>query len=183
MTQVILTLQVQDEIARLTQDSQVDAKLLEEFACFVIQSSEQKSRQTDETLKIIKLKQAVYSRFNVTDTYELKKSGAFKMATDGMGKLNFRLKRTWELLYRKFIGILPHEKEKEGYACINGIDVFQYFKPWQVFGLDPKTATKADVKASYYQLSKLYHPDNLETGDRKVFEQLDAMYKSIIAGF
>ncbi|MDY7021382.1 MAG: DnaJ domain-containing protein [Cyanobacteriota bacterium] len=183
MVQEVLTPQVQSEIIRIAQFKEIDAKLLEEFAYFVIQSSEQKSSQTTQALQIDELKQAVYERFNVKNTPELKKSGAFNMATDGMDELDFRLKQTWEMLYRKFVGILPHEANQSGYGCINGINVFQYFKPWQVFGLDPKIATKDDIKASYYQLSKIYHPDNIETGDRKVFEQIETMYKSIIAGF
>ncbi len=43
---------------------------------------------------------------------ELKKSGAFKMATDGMDTLNLRVKDEWEKLYRKFIGILPGEENQ-----------------------------------------------------------------------
>jgi hypothetical protein len=183
MVQVVLTPQVQNEIVRLSQVRQVDAKLLEEFAYFVIQSSKKETSQPVKPLKIKALKQAVYNRFGVNDTSKLKQSGAFKMATDGIGKLDFRLKQTWELLYRKFVGILPYEKNQNGYGCINGINVFEYFKPWQVFELDPKTSTKDDVKASYYRLSKIYHPDNLETGDREIFEQIEAMYESIIAGF
>lgn len=183
MAQVVLAPQVQSEIVRLAQVRQIDAKLLEEFAYFVIQSSEQKSSRGAQPLTIGELKKAVYERFNAKDTPELKKSGSFNMATDGMDKLDFRLKQNWEILYRKFVGVLPHEKNQEGYGCINGINVFKYFKPWQVFGLDPKTATREDIKASYYQLSKIYHPDNLETGDREVFEQIEATYKSIIAGF
>jgi hypothetical protein len=162
---------------------QLDAKLLEEFAYLVLQSSEQKPKRKVQALKLDELKQSVYERFNVSDTSHLKKSGAFKMATDGMDKLDFRLKKTWETLYRQFVGILPNEEHEEGYGCINGINIFKYFKPWQVFGLDPKVATKEDVKNSYYQLSKIYHPDNSETGDREIFEQVEAMYKSIIAGF
>jgi len=183
MAQVVLVSQVQTEIVRLAQVRQVDAKLLEEFAYFVLHSSEKKSQKTVQSLKIGELKQAVYERFSATDTPELKQSGAFKMATDGMNKLDFRLKQTWETLYREFVGILPNEENQEGYGCINGINVFKYFKPWQVFRLDPKTATKDAIKTSYYQLSKIYHPDNSETGDREVFEQLETMYKSIIAGF
>ena len=183
MAPLLLNQRVQDEIVRLSRVRQVDAKLLEEFAYFVIQTSKPKSRLTGTPLKIGELKQAVYDRFSVKNTKELRKSGAFKMATDGMEKLDFNLKSTWEMLYRKFVGILPGEENQQGYGCINGINVFNYFKPWQVFGLDPKKATKDDVKAAYYRLNKIYHPDNKETGDREIFERLETMYKSILAGF
>lgn len=181
MAQVVLAPQVQTEIVRLAQVRQIDANLLEEFAYFVLESSKQTPPRSVKPLKINDLKQAVYKRFGVTSTPELKKSGAFKMATDGMEKLDFRLKKTWEMLYRKFVGILPNEENQEGYGCVNGVNIFKYFKPWQVFGLNPKTATKNDIKSAYYQLSKIYHPDNRETGDREVFEQIEAMYESIIA--
>ncbi|MBD2776825.1 J domain-containing protein [Iningainema tapete] len=104
------------------------------------------------------------------------------MATDGMSPLDLRLKATWEMLYRKFVDILPDEENQQGYGCINGVNIFNYFKPWQVFSLDPKTATKDDLKKSYYHLCKIYHPDNPETGDRHIFEQIELMYKSVIAG-
>ncbi len=183
MTNVVLNPQVQDEIVRLAKVEQVDIKLLEEFAYFIVQSTERKTKREKNLLKIDHLKKSICERFNVKNTNELKKSGAFKMATDGMEKTDFRLKSTWEMLYRKFIGILPDEDRQQGYGCINGINVFQYFKPWQVFELDPKTSTKDDIKTSYYKLSKIYHPDNPETGDREVFEKIDIMYKSIIAVF
>jgi len=183
MAQATLTPQVKDEITRLSETNKVDAKLLEEFAYFVVKNSDQKSDKTVKPLSIDELKTAIYNRFRVKNTDELKRSGAFKMATEGMEKLNFRFKSSWELMYRKFIGILPHEQNQEGYGCINGIDVFQYFKPWQVFDLDPKTATKDDIKKAYYRLSKIYHPDNPETGDRQIFEQIEIMYKSIVVVF
>lgn len=183
MAQVILTPQVQDEITRLSKAGQVDAKLLEEFAYFVVQSSQKKPSQSSNPLNVNDLKQAIYQRFNVKNTSELSRTGAFRMATEGMDKLDFRARSSWEVLYRKFVGVLPEEKDQQGYGCINGINVFQYFKPWQVFGLNPKTANKEDIRTAYYNLAKVYHPDNLETGDRAIFEKIEVMYKSIIAGF
>ncbi len=183
MAPLVLNQQVQEEILRLSRVSQVDAKLLEEFAYLIIETSKLKNKVTNKSLKINELKQAIYHRFNAKNTHELRKSGAFIMATDGMDKLDLRLKPTWQMLYRKFIGIIPEEKNQQGYGCINGIDIFNYFKPWQVFGLEPKTTTKDDVKKAYYQLSKIYHPDNAATGARAIFERIDIMYKSINAGF
>ncbi|NJK99630.1 MAG: J domain-containing protein [Spirulinaceae cyanobacterium RM2_2_10] len=183
MARAVLTPKVQSEIVRLTQAKHIDARLLEEFAYFVIQSSELKTGQATQPLKTDEIKQAIFERFNVQDTAGLKKSGAFLMATDGMEKLDFRLRENWEMLYRKLIGILPSEQDQVGYGCINGVNVFEYFKPWSVFDLDPQKATQEDVKTSYRKLAKVYHPDNPETGDRAIFEQLEIMYKSIVAGF
>ncbi|WP_071517913.1 J domain-containing protein [Geitlerinema sp. PCC 9228] len=132
-------------------------------------------------LKLDELKKAIYNYFDVKNTEELRKSKHFQMATDGMEKLNLKKKESWEILYRKFIGILPNEQNEEGYGCINGIDIFKYSRPWQVFGLDPKTSSVEDVKRAYYKLSKIYHPDK-ETGDRAIFERLEKMYRSLVEG-
>jgi hypothetical protein len=134
-------------------------------------------------MKLTDLKGVIYDHFNVNSTLDLKKSGAFQMATDGMEKFDFRLISTWKMFYRKWIGILPDEENQQGYGCINGVNIFNYFKPWQVFSLDSKTATEEDVKNAYKKLAKIYHPDNIETGDRAMFERLDIMYKSILARY
>lgn len=211
MATIPLTPKVQEEITKLSQKSQnhpINPNDLEQFALLVIQDydrilktkSENLSKIQEITekydralktpsekflknkeLKITEIKEAIYKRFNVEDTDELKKSEQFKMATDGMDKLNFNQKQTWEMLYRKWIDILPDETNEEGYGCINGIDIFKYFRPWQVFNLDSKTATQDDIKTAFRQLSKIYHPDNQETGDRKIFERLTQMSDSLIA--
>jgi hypothetical protein len=125
------------------------------------------------------IKERIYKYFEVKDTNSLKESGLFQLATSSMGKLNFSKKETWENLYRKFIDILPHEQWETGYGCINGINIFNYNRPWQVFDLDPQKATIQDIKKAYYRLSKIYHPDNLETGDDKIFKRLTNYYKSL----
>lgn len=132
-------------------------------------------------LLLREIKQAVYRRFRVNSTEELKESGLFQMATDGMKNLNFKLTSTWKMLYRKWIDILPNEVDQQGYGCINGINIFQYFRPWKVFGLNGKTATKKELKSAYYRLAKIYHPDNQKTGDREIFERIGIMYQSCVA--
>lgn len=191
---------IENEISRLSELHNIDSSVLGEFAQFVIKnvaakqtaksakptkaakSSKQpkSSKLADASdLSMTDLRNAVYQHFGVKDTTKLKKSGSFKMATDGMGDLDFRLKETWEVLYRKFIGFLPGEESQEGYGCINGIDIFKYFKPWDVFGLNSKTASPEDVKQAYRNLSKTYHPDIPKTGDAKIFDRINTMYKSI----
>lgn len=133
-------------------------------------------------LKIKDLKKAIHNYFNVSNTQELKQLKNFEMATDGIGKLDFRTKETWKKLYRKWIGILPDERDEHHYGCINGIDIFKYSRPWEIFNLDPKTSGPEDIKKAFRKLSKIYHPDIPKTGDRKIFERLTQMYNSVLPG-
>ncbi len=180
-----LTPKVKEEITKLSQKSQKSEtfskaqELTENYDRILKTPSEKPSKI--QPLKLQDLKEAIYKHFGVKNTDELKKSERFKMATDGMGKLNFTPKQTWEKLYRKWIDILPNETNEQGYGCINGINIFNYSRPWDVFNLDYETATQDDIKTAFRQLSKIYHPDNQETGDRKIFERLTQMYNSLIA--
>ncbi len=176
---------VKNEIAKLSSQHTIEPTILESFAQFVIEYHKKKD-PVAKTVKIkpltlTQIKSAIYQHFNVKNTTELRKSGAFRMATDGMTNLNLSLKEGWEILYRKFVGILPGEEHQEGYGCINGVNIFNYFRPWQVFGLDPQVASLQDIKSAYYRLSKIYHPDNQDTGDARIFDNLTIMYKSITA--
>jgi hypothetical protein len=191
MITIISLPQVEEEINRIShlpQDSSITPeKLREELEKLVnLTIKEVNGQQSQSTpqksLKLTQLKEAICKYFEVANTEQLKKSDRFKMATDGMDKLNFSKKETWEIFYRKWIDILPEEQNQEGYGCINGIDIFKYHRPWQIFGLDRKTATEEDLKKAYHQLSKIYHPDIQETGDREIFERLEKMYKSLIMG-
>lgn len=166
-------------IQELSLTEGIDSQLLEEFALFVL---ENKRVKRPKPLSMNQLKTAVFSHFEVKNTTALRKSSSFKMATDGMDKLNLRLKQSWEVLYRQFVGVLPGEASEVGDSCINGIDIFKYFQPWKVFGLDAKSASNDDIKQAYRKLSKQYHPDNIESGDARMFERINTMYQSIAAG-
>ena len=179
MTVKSLNSTILNEIASLSQSENVDAHLLEQFALFVLKN--QKAKRP-KSLSMNQLKDAVLNYFEVKNTTALRKSGAFKMATDGMDKLNLRLKESWETLYRQFVGVLPGEGSQVGDTCINGIDIFKYFQPWKVFGLDAKTASDEDIKRAYRSLSKQYHPDNTQSGNSRMFDRINSMYQSISAG-
>lgn len=188
MAKIINLPQVEEEIKRISHLSQdfsiTPEKLSEKLVNLTTKEFNGKKSQSapQKSLKMPQLKEVIYKYFEVSDTDKLKESDRFKMATDGMGKLNLSKKETWEMLYRKWIDILPEEQNQEGYGCINGIDIFKYNRPWQIFGLDGKTATEEDLKKAYRRLSKIYHPDNQETGNRGIFERLEKMYKSLIMG-
>ena len=190
MTTQPLTSQVQAEITRLSQLHNVEPNVFQEFALLVLASATSQKKPTKgKTSKVKKikpltlpqLKAAVLGYFEAKDAKAMQRSGTYKMATDGMESLNFSYKASWEVLYRKFIGVLPNELDQEGYGCINGINIFEYSRPWDTFGLNPKTATTDDIKQSYRSLSKVYHPDNAETGDAKIFDRLNTLYRSICA--
>lgn len=188
MAAIINLPQVEEEIHRISHLPQASSVTPENLRGKLVnltieEVNGQKSQSTPQKpLKLTQLKEAIYKYFEVLNTDQLRKSDRFKMATDGIDKLDFSKKETWEILYRKWIDILPEEQNQEGYGCINGINIFKYSRPWQIFGLDGKTATEEDLKKAYRQLSKIYHPDNQETGDQEIFERLERMYKSLITG-
>ena len=167
-----------ERIQLLSQSEGISANILEEFALFVLDNRRAKK---PKKLSMNELKEAVFAHFEVKNTTALRKSNAFKMATDGMEKFNLRLKSSWETLYRKFVGTLPGEEAEIGNACINGIDIFKYFKPWKVFGLDASTASEDEIKQAYRALSKQYHPDNKKSGNVRIFDRINVMYQSISA--
>lgn len=176
---------IREEIISISNQYKVDTAVLENFAQFVIAKHKLKDPKPPKPPKVKKLtlsqlKGAIYEYFKVKTTPALKKSGEFLMATDGM-EFNLSNRSGWETLYRTFIGILPEEEWEIGEGCINGINIFKYAYPWRVFELDPKTATKEEIRTAYGKLSKIYHPDAGATGNAAIFERLTILYKSLVA--
>lgn len=183
---------IQLEIQRLVDAYGYESKVLESFATFVQNQVKPAKRKSTKTIKKIKkakgltlaqLKQALFDKFEVSDIKTLKQNSQFQLATSGLENINFSKKDSLEILYRRLIGVLPHEDGEEGPSCINGINIFNYDMPWRVFGLNPKIATTEDIKTAYRNLSKIYHPDNRETGDPKIFDRLTTFYKSLTETF
>lgn len=126
---------------------------------------------------------AVLKAFNVKTTSALLANQEFQMSTAGDKPRTFKgqnAQEEWRQLYRRFVAVPRDERGlEEGGSVINGIDVLKNFRPWVVFGLDPKTATKADVDKAFRRLARKHHPD--AGGDRQVFEKLVSMKNSIKA--
>ncbi|NJM68367.1 MAG: molecular chaperone DnaJ [Acaryochloris sp. RU_4_1] len=147
---------VRAEIAKVASEQGIEISVLEHFAEFVIANYRKKTpapkKPKVKKLTLAQVKSAVLAFFEVSDTKTLKKAPRFVMGTN---RQNIKLtgKAGWQALYRQFIGILPGEENETGYGCINGINIFNYALPWRAFGLDPKTATTAQVKTAYRNLS------------------------------
>lgn len=123
-------------------------------------------------------KKAVLDKFGCKNATELRKNKTFAMSMTGE-EISLKTKDDWMRLYRRWVAVPEDERNKSGPTCINGIDVLENFRPWHVFGLDPKQATAEDVKASFRNLAKVHHPD--AGGDPRVFERLQKMRDSVLA--
>jgi len=123
-------------------------------------------------------KKAVLKKFGCKGAAELRKNKMFIMSITGE-TVNLKTKAAWMKLYRRWVAVPESERNREGPTCINGIDVLENFRPWHVFGLDPKVATAKDVKTSFRKLVKTHHPD--VGGDPRVFERLGKMRDSVLA--
>ena len=131
-----------------------------------------------KTMSMAAAKTAVLSNFGCKTVTELKRNKNFLMSMTGE-EISLKTKADWMKLYRRWVGVPIEEREMTGPTCINGIDVLENFRPWHVFGLNSKTASKEDVKLSFRNLAKLHHPD--VGGNPRVFERLQKMRDSVLA--
>ncbi|MFN5516083.1 MAG: J domain-containing protein [Cyanobacteriota bacterium] len=164
---------IDGEIVKIIQEKGYYKEVLDYFANFIIEGP-------DKRLNCNQLKLAIYEHFGVKDKESLMKSSSFRMATDGIKNINFSRIESLENIYRKIIGVLPHERYEVGYGCINGNNIFKYSLPWRIFCVNPRTVTKEKLKSAYRELAKIYHPDNLKTGDKDIFHRLQILYESVI---
>lgn len=125
------------------------------------------------------VKNKVLAHFQCKTVTQLRKDKNFQLSMTGE-EVTLKTKDDWLVLYRRFIGIPANERNLEdGPTVINGIDVLQHFRPWVVFGLDPKTATADEVREAFRRLIQQHHPDH--GGDPRVAERLQTMKDSILA--
>ena len=97
-------------------------------------------------MSISQIKQKVSNSWGKANYKELKKDKGWMQYHKSSG-LNGSLRKTWEIYYREWVNLPADEKNLPSRKnVINGIDIFQNFRPWEAFNLDRKTATKEDVK-------------------------------------
>lgn len=122
----------------------------------------------------------VLGYFRVKSVAALKQNKNFQQSMAGDPENPLKSKEDWLKLYRRFIRVPANERNlPDGPTVINGIDVIKNFRPWVVFGLDPKTATADDVRAAFRKLLIKHHPD--QGGDPRMPERLKTMRDSLLA--
>lgn len=176
-----------DRAAELADRYGIDQQVFLEFAQFSrsekvstkAKGSTSKQPAKVKPLTLAQLKSGVCKAFHCSTVAQLKKLEGFKVAIEGRD-YDLRLKQPWLELYRQWVGVPPDERNEVGPSCINGIDVLKNFRPWIVFGLDPKKATVEDIKSSFRQLAKEHHPD--AGGNPEVFLKLQQMRDSLLFG-
>ena len=171
--------QVDVLIHALIDSSDISYELLLEFAT-KINGAPFKPAPTKKAkpMTLAATKKAVLQKFDCKTVAELRKNKTFTMSMTGE-EISLKSKADWMKLYRRWVSVPESERNQAGPTCINGIDVLENFRPWHVFGLDPKVATAEDVKTSFRQLAKTHHPD--AGGDARVFERLQKMRDSVLA--
>jgi hypothetical protein len=164
---------VQKRIEEILAAGPVDEKTLLEFAEFI-----HGKPFPEPVLNLAQLKAEVCKVFGCENAKQLRQSSEFNLAMAGRS-FDLKTKADWQKLYREWVGVPQVERNRSGVTCINGIDVLENFRPWHVFGLEPTSATAADIKDSFRRLAKEHHPD--AGGDARVMERLQKMRDSLLA--
>lgn len=126
------------------------------------------------TMSMAEMRRAVRQELRRTGI-ETKKEFRFALQQDPP-----KTRSGWERIYKEFIKAPMSERNRKARpGVINGIDIQKNFRPWAVFGLNPKTATRADVQSAYRRVAKQVHPDL--GGRAKDLERVTKMRDSVLA--
>ena len=135
-------------------------------------------------MTINQIKQKIAISWGAKSYNELKKDKGW-IRYHKSTQLNGSLRKTWEIYYREWVNLPQDENNLPcSQNVINGIDIFQNFRPWEVFNLDRKTASAEDVKSAFRHLSKRYHPDTAKhQANPDVLNKLIEMRDSLLICF
>lgn len=108
-------------------------------------------------------------------------AGISKPNANGMAEGRMpKTRGDWEKMYKSFIGMpQSNRNNRQRAGIVNGIDIHRDFRPWAVFGLNPKSATREDINRAFRTVSKTVHPD--VGGRRRDFERVKKMRDSLLA--
>lgn len=128
------------------------------------------------------LRQGLVEAYGAKSWAEVRDRPDFKMEMEEL-RLKPNTQAGLRKMYRRKVGLPNDEKnaDKNRKGVINGVDVKRNFLPWEVFQLNPKTATKDDIKRSFRKLAKEHHPD--VGGDPEIFQRLQTMRESLEAAY
>jgi len=151
---------------------------------FALEPALPKEPTDPDEMTVAQIKNKVAKAWGKTNYLQLSKDPDWNIYHKKTG-LNGRLRETWTSYFREWVGFPNNERNlKPAYGVVNGIDIFKNFRPWEVFEVNRKTATKDQIQAAFRKLSMKYHPDKTPNPkDRDVFEKLVEMRDSIIAVF
>lgn len=128
------------------------------------------------------MQDAILKEFGGKSLKELAQGGRFRGATAGKNFTGKDLQKTSTLaqVYRNNIGVIPNDpvNKKGERGVFNGINALNYFRPWNVFNLDPKTASKDDINQAFDKISK-----GLDKKDPELYDRLKLMRDSITYDF
>ena len=165
-------------IQTISRDYNCPKETLEELVNLAFSPTDQNLLSS---MSISLIKQKVSNSWGKANYKELKKDKGWMQYHKSSG-LNGSLRKTWEIYYREWVNLPADEQNlPSSKNVINGIDIFQNFRPWEAFNLDRKTATREDVKNAFRRLSKRFHPDTAQDdANPEAFNKLKEMRDALL---
>lgn len=135
-------------------------------------------------MSLAQIKEKIAMAWGQSSYAELQKDKEWRLYHKST-KMNGRLRETWLVYYREWVKLPDDELNlSDGNNVVNGINIFQNFRPWEVFALDKKTASADDVKKAFRMLSIKFHPDTSSNGGNiEVLNKLIDMRDSLLLSF
>ena len=92
-------------------------------------------------MSLVQIKEKIAIAWGQSSYAELQKDKEWRLYHKST-KMNGRLRETWLVHYREWVKLPDDELNlSDANNVVNGINIFQNFRPWEVFALDKKTAS------------------------------------------